>query len=189
MQVGNSTISRPPLVIDEYRFAESRAAHPPAFKFGRTWDQSRSSSSCSPVPHFGGFQTSPSPNRGWVYCSFVNILTSRPFIMIHGRYPPSTPPLQLVKASHDRSPTCVSSCLRTKKSCRSGKQRRNHAARRHLGNSLPARAMTLQHVKVPPCHAALQGVDAHVGYFPQAPRRHSPKPPKLRPREKRHRPA
>lgn len=30
------------------------------------------------------------------------------------------------------------SCIRTKKSSRSGKQRRNHAARRHLGNSLPA---------------------------------------------------
>lgn len=78
MQVGNSTISRPPLVIDEYRFAESRAAHPPAFEFCRTWDQSRSSSSCSPVPHFGGLQTSPSPNRGWVYCSSVNILDIKP---------------------------------------------------------------------------------------------------------------
>lgn len=53
MQAGTPPISRPPLAIDEYRFAESRAVHPPAFKFCRTWDRSRPWSSCSPVPHFG----------------------------------------------------------------------------------------------------------------------------------------
>lgn len=189
MQAGNPPISRPPLAIDEYRFAESRAVHPPAFKFCRTWDRSRPWSSCSPVPHFGVleyhrlqqgggfivvftalndsdgqhqyFDIKPAHHDSWLVAAEYTTPSARQSL------PRQEPNLHALLYQNQKE---FSVWQATTESCRATPSREQ-----------PPSHAPSQHVKVPPCHAARQGVDAHVGYFPQAPQRHSPEPPKLRP--------
>lgn len=104
---------------------------------------------------------------------------SRPFIMIHGVKPPSTPPF-----SSSKPPTTRALLYQNQKQF-SVWQATTESGRATPSREQPPSHAPSQHVKVPPCHAARQGVDAHVGYFPQAPQRHSPKPPQNSDHERR----